>query len=99
MRRYVAVGLQLATVMSVVIAAISGFYCRDILRGMQTPGNIFDGAYEYLFVTFIGIPCTFFYNLLASIMRALGDSKTPFWFFAVLYGLECFLGFILHLGV
>ena len=80
MRRYVAVGLQLATVMSVVIAAVSGFYCRDILRGMQTPGNIFDGAYDYLFVTFIGIPCTFFYNLLASIMRALGDSKTPFWF-------------------
>lgn len=39
MRRYVAVGLQLATVMSVVIAAVSGFYCRDILRGMQTPGK------------------------------------------------------------
>ena len=33
MRRYVAVGLQLATVMSVVIAAISGFYCRDIFAG------------------------------------------------------------------
>ena len=93
MRRYVAVGLQLATVMSVVIAAISGFYCRDILRGMQTPGNIFDGAYEYLFVTFIGIPCTFFYNLLASIMRALGDSKTPFWFLLFSTVLNVFLDF------
>jgi Na+-driven multidrug efflux pump len=31
-------------------------------------------------VTFIGIPFTFFYNLLSSIIRALGDSKTPFWF-------------------
>ena len=91
MRRYVAVGLQLATVMSVVIAAISGFYCRDILRGMQTPGNIFDGAYDYLFVTFIGIPCTFFYNLLASIMRALGDSKTPFWFLLFSTVLNVFL--------
>ena len=30
--------------------------------------------------TFIGVPCTFFYNLLSSIIRALGDSKTPFWF-------------------
>ena len=91
MRRYVAVGLQLATVMSVVIAAVSGFYCRDILRGMQTPGNIFDGAYDYLFVTFIGIPCTFFYNLLASIMRALGDSKTPFWFLLFSTVLNVFL--------
>ena len=90
-RRYVAVGLQLATVMSVVIAAVSGFYCRDILRGMQTPGNIFDGAYDYLFVTFIGIPCTFFYNLLASIMRALGDSKTPFWFLLFSTVLNVFL--------
>lgn len=80
MRHYVAVGLQLAAVMSVVIAAVSGFYCRGILRGMQTPEIIFDGAYDYLFVTFVGIPCTFFYNLLASIIRALGDSKTPFWF-------------------
>ena len=91
MRRYVAVGLQLATVMSVVIAAVSGFYCRDILRGMQTPGNIFDGAYDYLFVTFIGIHCTFFYNLLASIMRALGDSKTPFWFLLFSTVLNVFL--------
>ena len=99
MRRYVAVGLQLATVMSVVIAAISGFYCRDILRGMQTPGNIFDGAYEYLFVTFIGIPCTFFYNLLASIMRALGDSKTPFWFLLFSTVLNVFLDLFCILGL
>ena len=99
MRRYVAVGLQLATVMSVVIAAVSGFYCRDILRGMQTPGNIFDGAYDYLFVTFIGIPCTFFYNLLASIMRALGDSKTPFWFLLFSTVLNVFLDLFCILGL
>ncbi|MCI7782130.1 MAG: MATE family efflux transporter [Parabacteroides sp.] len=80
MRRYVNVGLQLAAMMSLVIAAISCFFCGDILRGMQTPDTIFEGAYAYLFVTFAGIPCTFFYNLLASIIRALGDSKTPFWF-------------------
>lgn len=80
MRRYVVVGLQLAIAMSIVIAALSGFFCHDILTGMQTPSNIFDEAYDYLFITFIGIPCTFFYNLLASIIRALGDSKTPFWF-------------------
>ena len=103
MRRYVAVGLQLATVMSVVIAAVSGFYCRDILRGMQTPGNIFDGAYDYLFVTFIGIPFTFLYNLLSSLIRALGDSKTPFYFLlmaAILnIVLDLFCILILHWSV
>ncbi|WP_106831038.1 MATE family efflux transporter [Parabacteroides pacaensis] len=80
MRRYVAVSLQLAAGMSVIIAVITSFYCKDILRVMQTPETIFEGAYYYLLVTFIGVPCTFFYNLLSSIIRALGDSKTPFWF-------------------
>ncbi len=80
MRRYVAVSLQLAAVMSVVITLVTCFLCADILRMMRTPENIFTGAYYYLLVTFIGVPCTFFYNLLSSIIRALGDSKTPFWF-------------------
>ena len=39
-----------------------------------------EAPYYYLLVTFIGVPFTFFYNLLSSIIRALGDSKTPFWF-------------------
>lgn len=80
MRRYVAVSLQLSLVMSVMIALITSIYCADILRIMRTPENIFEGAYAYLLVTFIGVPCTFLYNLLSSIIRALGDSKTPFWF-------------------
>ncbi|MDO4165713.1 MAG: MATE family efflux transporter [Bacteroides sp.] len=80
MRRYVSVSLQLAAVMSVVIAIVTSLLCADILHWMRTPDNIFEGAYYYLLITFIGVPCTFFYNLLSSIIRALGDSKTPFWF-------------------
>ena len=80
MRRYVFVSLRLAAVMSVAVAAVTSFWCGDILRIMQTPGNIFPGAYAYLLVTFLGIPCTFYYNLLACVIRALGDSRTPFWF-------------------
>ena len=80
MRRCVVVSLQLAAAMSLVLAVVTGILCDDILRLMRTPDNIFDGAYIYLLITFIGIPCTFFYNLLSSIIRALGDSKTPFWF-------------------
>lgn len=80
MRRYVAVSLQLAAVMSVVLAVVTSILCAAILKRMSTPDVIFDGAYYYLLITFIGIPCTFFYNLLSSIIRALGDSKTPFWF-------------------
>lgn len=80
MRRYISVSLQLAAVMSVVIAIITSILCGDILLMMRTPDIIFQDAYYYLLITFIGVPCTFFYNLLSSIIRALGDSKTPFWF-------------------
>ncbi len=71
-----------------------------ILRIMRTPENIFEGAYAYLLVTFIGVPCTFFYNLLSSIIRALGDSKTPFWFllFAAVLNIILDLFCILVLG-
>ncbi len=80
MRRFVAVSLRLAAVMSVSLAVITALLCAWILHLIRTPENIFDDAYAYLLVTFTGIPCTFYYNLLSSIIRALGDSKTPFWF-------------------
>ena len=80
MRRYISVSLQLAAVMSVMIAVVTSILCGDILLMMRTPDIIFQDAYYYLLITFIGVPCTFFYNLLSSIIRALGDSKTPFWF-------------------
>lgn len=80
MRRYVVVSLRLAAWMSVVIAILTSLLCAPILRLISTPANIFDEAYYYLLITFIGVPCTFFYNLLSSIIRALGDSQTPFWF-------------------
>lgn len=80
MRRYVAVSVKLSLIMSLVIAVITGIYCSDILQIMRTPSAIFEGAYLYLLITFIGVPCTFLYNLLSSVIRALGDSKTPFFF-------------------
>ena len=67
MRSYISVSLKLSVVMSVTIAIVTSILCADILQMMRTPENI-------------GVPFTFFYNLLSSIIRALGDSKTPFWF-------------------
>ena len=100
MRRYVSVSLKLAAVMSVSVAIITSLLCGFILRSMQTPENIFQGAYIYLLITFIGVPCTFFYNLFSCIIRALGDSKTPFWFllFSTVLNIVLDLFFIVTLG-
>lgn len=80
MRRYVMVSLKLAAGMSAVLALLTSLLCGQILTWMSTPETIYQGAYDYLLFTFIGVPCTFFYNLLSSIIRALGDSRTPFFF-------------------
>ena len=45
--------------------------------------EFFDDAYRYLFIIFLGIPCTILYNEAASIMRSLGDSSTPFFYLVV----------------
>ena len=55
MRRCVVVGLQLAAAMSLILAVVTGILCDDILHLMRTPNNIFDEAYVYLLITFIGI--------------------------------------------
>ena len=44
---------------------------------MKTPANIIDGAHNYIFIIFIGIPTVFLYNIVAGVIRATGDSKTP----------------------
>lgn len=75
-RHSIAVGLILSLVMSVVCC----LFCRSILRLMDTPQEIMHEAWLYLFVTFLTIPCNLFYNLEASVIRALGNSKTPFFY-------------------
>ncbi len=100
MRKYVVTSIHLAIVISIVLAVITSLLCSDILTMMSTPENIYDDAYRYLLITFIGIPCTFFYNLLSSIIRAVGDSKTPFWFLllATILNIVLDLFFILVVG-
>lgn len=80
MRRYVANSLRISLVLSLFLAVATGVLCSSILHWMQTPSSIFTDAYLYLLICFIGIPFSFFYNLLSGIMRALGDSQTPFYF-------------------
>ncbi len=82
MRRYVANAAYLGAGIAVVLTAATGLLCRTILTAMQTPEEIFADAYSYIFVIFMGIPATILYNLLAGILRSLGDSKTPVYFLA-----------------
>ena len=80
MRKFVANAGWLSAVFAAVMATIVGFLCMDILQWMNTPEDIIQGAYDYIFIIFLGIPVTYLYNMLAGIIRSLGDSKTPVYF-------------------
>lgn len=83
LRRYIACGAWLCVIFSVVITAGVAAACRPILQMMNTPDDIFVYAYNYILIIFLGIPFTFLYNMVAAIIRSLGDSKTPVIFLAM----------------
>ena len=77
LRKYVTNSAWLCIAFSVVMTLAVVAACRFILTLMNTPEEIFEYAYIYILIVFWGIPCTFLYNILAGIIRSLGDSKTP----------------------
>ncbi len=83
MRLFIFNGEILTAFFAVVLTLACAFLCPQILHLLSTPDNIYDNAYRYLLVIFIGIPFTLLYNLLSSVLRAVGDSKTPFMFLAI----------------
>lgn len=80
MRHYVANAIRLSIVFAAVITIATCLLCSPILRMINTPQEIFSDAYTYLVLQFVAIPFTFGYNLLSSFIRALGNSKQPFYF-------------------
>ena len=83
LRKYVANSFYLSIVFSITITVIVSIFCRQILETMRTPGNIIEYSYVYILTIFIGIPVTFLYNVLAGIIRSIGDSKTPLIFLII----------------
>lgn len=83
LRKYVANALYLSIVMSISIAVVVSLLCKHILTWMQTPSEVFEYSYNYILVIFMGIPITFLYNILAGIIRSIGDSKTPLVFLVI----------------
>ncbi len=77
LRKFVANGARLAIIFAIVMTLIVTVLCRQILMWMNTPIDIIDGAYEYIFIIFIGIPATYLYNMTSGIIRSMGDSRTP----------------------
>ncbi|MBB5264239.1 putative MATE family efflux protein [Catenibacillus scindens] len=83
LRRFVASSAWLCVIFSLILTVVTALCCRKILEIMNTPEDIFEYAYIYILIIFLGIPFTFLYNIVAAIIRSLGDSRTPVIFLAL----------------
>ena len=87
---------------SVVLAAVLVGLVDPIVRIVSTPEQAVAGTRTYLIICFIGVPCITAYNIMASIFRGLGDSRSPMYFIAVACASNIALDYLfmgaLHLG-
>lgn len=69
--------------LSVVLTVVLVLLVHPIVNIMSTPTEAVSGTVAYLTICFIGIPFITAYNVISSIFRGLGDSKSPMYFIAV----------------
>lgn len=88
--------------LSIILTAALLLLRRPIAIAMSTPAQALEDTIDYLTICFMGIPFITAYNIISSIFRGLGDSKSPMYFIAIAcaanIGLDyAFMG-ALHLG-
>lgn len=98
MRVYVANAVRLSAVMATVVTVLSLMLCHRILQMVNTPGDIFHDAYIFLMLQFAAIPLTFGFNLFSGQIRALGNSRQPFYFLITSAVVNILLDVVLILG-
>ncbi|MCI9175532.1 MAG: MATE family efflux transporter [Lachnospiraceae bacterium] len=101
LRRFVANSIWLGAALAGLLTGLVSYFCQALLTGLRTPDDIFQYAYDYILIIFLGLPCTFLYNLPANISRALGDSRTPLLFlvFSSVLNIGLDILFLLPMGM
>lgn len=83
MKKSVASGAVLTLIVSVILTVLSMISMSKVLHLMNTPSDMYGEAYGYIMVLCGGIIAQALYNYLASVLRALGDSKRPLYFLVI----------------
>lgn len=94
--------VTLFMILAVVTAVGLLFFIKPIVHVMSTPKEAVSGTILYLTICFIGIPFITAYNIISSIFRGMGDSKSPMYFIAVACAANIILDYLfigaLHMG-
>ena len=88
--------------LSVVLTIVLLIFVRPIVNIMSTPEAAISGTVDYLTICFIGIPFITAYNIISSVFRGMGDSKSPMYFVAAACAANIALDYLfmgaLHMG-
>ena len=102
-KRAIANAAYIMFTASLVMGVISYLAAPAVLRLMETPPEIIADATLYMRMSCIGVPLVAVYNYASSMLRALGDSKTPLYFliFSCVLNivLDIFCVYVLQQGV
>lgn len=86
-------------ILSVVVMAVLLLMVKPIVRVMSTPAEAVPETVSYLTVCFIGIPLITAYNIISSVFRGMGDSRSPMYFIAVACAANIILDYVLIGGL
>ena len=94
-KKSVASSITLSIIATIIVTFISVISAKPLLALMNTPSNIMKDASTYIIILYAGNVAIIFYNMMAAILRALGDSKTPLYFLIVSSVLNIILDLVL----
>ncbi len=83
MKRSVGNAAILASIVAVVMTIVSALCMDWLLTAMNTPEDMYAMAREYIMTICLGMSFSIFYNFLASILRAIGNSVLPLVFLVI----------------
>lgn len=103
MKRSICSAYMLAVILTIVMTFVSVTQMDKLLHLMNTPEDIYDMTKSYIIIICGGLACNVLYNLLASIMRAVGNSVIPLVFLVIAavlnVGLDILFIVAFHMGV
>ena len=100
LKKTIGCSIALSLISSIVLLCVGQAVARPVLKILQTPPAIIDNSLLYLRIMYLGIPVVMSYNLFATILRSLGDGRTPLYamIVAAITNIVLDLLFVLVLG-
>lgn len=101
MKKSVGASIILGGVTAVVVTILSVVFLMPLLRVLNTPEEVIQESYTFIRIIFLGMVASIFYNICASVLRALGDTVAPLIFLILSAILNVFLDiwFIVGFGM